>query len=1601
MSATKIILKRSSILGKRPSPSNLVAGELAMNTNSNEPGLFFETTDGNVVKVGPPAVLPVEPTAQPERGELWFNTINGTLEVGTVEEARKTWQSIAAPFLGGSEHVVFVAPEFPYSNDSPLNNGQSLPYQTLTRAVIELTKISIQAAATGVGESGVTNRYTIYVAPSLITANNGPGVSVPNFTVNFSQNPYIEPTIAELQQFNTESGGLVIPRGISIIGMDLKKCQIHPTYVPSFKNPSFPPQQAGVNQPRTSIFKWSGNCYFNNFSVGDKLSLRDVTRVTQEEVTNNAIFHSNRPHGLSYGEKVFAAYTSAVNQSLAQPGGTVTFQDGTYYAIPIDTFTFYLSPQPLDGNGTLLYVSFFNLPILVDNGSTLFVVTNELKSAHRLSAISNATAQELAQFYEKVQRAFPDYFGGVVVPGVKLLRAGEYIIVGPTSGGYPNNLPANTTRNSSAYANQVNLRSEYGMCGGEFDGDAFEGFRSVILNSCTAVSLQNDPTAYEIYTTLRDPDTGETVLKWWTLTQATFLSLPSAQRPASMVDTPVEAQLDLLNRTAIENIRYYYQNLQDEDGYSYGIVDINNDFRHFGYRALNTAYMQAQSIYTVGQAVGVWALNGGFISLTNSTSNFGSVAFKSEGFLGINTLGGSYANSQGYLFEGIQTPLILNKSQVEDNANKLILSLGSRILSVEQGTGADEGIQFVNLSSDFSPCYILPFSLKPGSAVWVNAGGCTYRGFLATDGGPTVVTGLNDPTLFATLRIRASDSTIPTDPALISQLDIPYIRRFTDPRPENERVYNFVVSNSFQNALAPSVGTILRLNQASQTLGTNVLRPNVQLDPGALGGWGRIFSVDNVTTANLGFSPNFNYVIGDTTQDTTYLLTVTATDLARPWTQLYNNSQGDYATEQYYNWYVAENNYWDSVYYNTNFSETVGPQKLAPIETCSPFVASCVLERQDVVEKTYQGAYAPDPLAIDYLDGTYLRGTTWPYSEYSIQHYYDDDDSTDSLGLLIKDVDTLLTTKTIEIINPNSVIQTEQQPDRDLNQRYRPAIIEFSVLSSISIQNPKQTVSILKLSNPAVNGVEYLRVVQLAGTLIQAIRLNKQNSYFPNPPQANQVWPAGTTVTICATNITPEKSIYDPDWSPTKRSIVRFFEVMGYTAEVVLGLPNFGPRYWGERFIPVAVLPIAPQNGYATVTGKWPLEFNQPSTIIANTHTWTYCGYLNYSRGLPKYQSNEISRKLSFDFLSTTMWGGRLAVNGVDEKGEIVLFGPEKEAITAQYFDPQYPTFNFGNQQLYEEQPFVEFPNQVVVYSTDDFSSQFDGSRRTFDLTRGGLPIPPGQLTAESIFVQLGAVTQAPFTNYTVKDYQISFSNPPLEGSTCDVRVVTSEDNELTLTVIPLEIEPEFGGGTSIFTLSSPYDIRNLEINDRNTFVFLGGVEQIPFQGGSTSQAYSISRLSDSALQIVFNEAPIAGSTIDIRAICSGTYWANRFIYPVEVYSLDDISLEFDGARLEFDLTYNGQMVNPIAVNTQNLFVSVGGAMQLPVTAYSVVGTKIIFTEAPLTGATSNLRVVTNAEFLPCPLPNGIGDSYLRWGPGIAINRENQIEDIDGGVLNG
>jgi hypothetical protein len=62
--------------------------------------------------------------------------------------------------------------------------------------------------------------------------------------------------------------------------------------------------------------------------------------------------------------------------------------------------------------------------------------------------------------------------------------------------------------------------------------------------------------------------------------------------------------------------------------------------------------------------------------------------------------------------------------------------------------------------------------------------------------------------------------------------------------------------------------------------------------------------------------------------------------------------------------------------------------------------------------------------------------------------------------------------------------------------------------------------------------------------------------------------------------------------------------------------------------------------------------------------------------------------------------------------------------------------------------------------------------------------------------------------------------------------------------------------------------------------------------------------------------------------------------------------------------------------------------------SYRVEGSRIIFTEGPAEGATVNIRVITNAEFITCPSGKYGASSFLKWGPSIVLELADSADII-------
>ena len=1417
--AVRITLKRSSILNKRPNADLLDPGELALNTNALSPGLFFEADNNSVVKVGPTAVGLTEPTPIPSLGETYYQEATRTLSIGTngdPDEVSLVWRKISAPYLGGTNgYVVFVAPEFPSANDSIFNDGQSSPFATLNRAILEVGKQSIRIQ--NEQDRAENNRYTVVVAPGISPVYNGPGHPIreageegDTFMVNFESINPSEPTVLNLQQFNPESGGLLLPRGTSVVGMDLRKVELRPTYVPTYQNPT---TKQGVYQTRSAIIKWTGNSLVSSLTFRDKREEVSIVDI-HSGASGEGVFISGRPHCFGLNDKVFFKFTPGATTTPLS-GNSAQIGSGEYYVYPVGTYEFMLSFVPVtDTNAN--YVERSQLPVAPQGGLPIATCTWDIYSHNRLRALFCATETELDEFYVKVQKAFPVTFEGKTNQA-EVVNPGETQIVAPVPFSPEESLQANSSSNASAYTNNVSVRSNYGMCGVEHDGNLVTGFRSVQAGLFTHISIQNDPVAYEIYTTIQDPGTGELSTNWYTLQYATWATLPTAVRPEAPLFVTREQQLEVLNTTNLSNIRWYYETQKSQTGESFGIPDLDRDFRHFSVRALSSAFAQVANAWSVASAVGFWSYGGGRMALNNCSSNFGSMAIRTEGFSGLgqgNPIIETYTPDTGFVFGGIRMPLRLTAA---DTQSFRILELGPNATSV---ANTDNGVQEITLGPGFQPINILPFALSPETGIYVLWGSEEYRAFFVNDATPPVTFRGDGTTV---LRVRSIDSSFPigtlaTNPTM-QEWSSPFIKRWRDPRNITESSYSLILDNTNPNHSQPAVGDVLRLNQ-STAAAARLLRPGVQLDPGSSGGWGRVFQVAYSQASVAGDSPQFNEVLLNRQSASSHYVALSLCDSGRPWLQDFDHAHGSYVTYANRNWYAAANDAWKGIYYSI---DGVQPEalKLNPLEYNSPWATTYCTEKLELVDDTFQGLYAVDEEIDIYPEGSkYFRGDQPAPVNYGFEFGYNEDNGSPSFGLLKYNLPSPDSTTTTEILPPESNQVTVAQV-KDV------------------IPSPFRQYIVVALTD--ADSVEYCQVV---GADEDTNTLTLIRGLYGTTRDTD--WPIDTTVTVQLPGSLVDPVLYDVDWAPSKESIIRFLRVMGYSLKDISQLLR--PQFPSSRNVRVETISLTPDKGYAVSSGPWPLQLAYASQVDVSAHSMHSVGTINYSRGLPQYNQGNIPTKQYYDLLCARVWGGTGSISSIDEEGSIPLSGTftqietgrpygsntslinnsdlsdntngsgggggSGDGVTAVFTGPGLvggPIFSTGVISLsppaggniggVKEGPGVSVAGDgtlsvappagdqiggvkagtnititpdgtisakedatLAIVPLDDISRLFDGTTVSFALANGGNPVTPE--SSFYVMISVGGIMQGAPVNYGVTGSTITFSSAPPRNAT-------------------------------------------------------------------------------------------------------------------------------------------------------------------------------------------------------------------------------------------
>lgn len=495
--------------------------------------------------------------------------------------------------------ILYVDPSNADSTDSVENRGNSLtrPFKTIQRALIEASRFSYQRGLDNdrfgkttimlyPGEHIVDNRPGwIPLSPNGGTFRSRSGEILTDFqpfdlTTNFDINS--ETNI--LYKFNSIHGGVILPRGTSLVGLDLRKTKIRPKYVPDPVN---------NNIERSAIFRLTGICYLWQFSILDadpngscfkdysgnsyvpNFSHHKLTAFEYADGVNNIniddtflTFSSNKTDLDYYYEKIGIAYGPSSGREIPPEttGSPLDIQP------KIDEFRIVGSKG---GNIGITSIKAGD-GVIPTNVITVTLEANELgldvDTPIRIEGINSA-----------------GYDGQFVVSEVLSSTQIQYQVSNPPVNALPSvtgstlNITVDTVTSASPYVFNISLRSVFGMCGLHADGNKADGFKSMVVAQFTGIGLQKDDNAFVKYNSSSGLYEDNTV-------------------------------------SGNENI------------HTDSRARFKPEYENYHIKCSNDSFIQVVSVFAIGFALHFVAESGGDLSITNSNSNFGAKSLVSSGF---------------------------------------------------------------------------------------------------------------------------------------------------------------------------------------------------------------------------------------------------------------------------------------------------------------------------------------------------------------------------------------------------------------------------------------------------------------------------------------------------------------------------------------------------------------------------------------------------------------------------------------------------------------------------------------------------------------------------------------------------------------------------------------------------------------------------------------------------------------------------------------------------------------------------------------------------------------------------------------------------------
>ena len=512
--------------------------------------------------------------------------------------------------------ILYVNPSDLDATDSITNQGNSLaqPFKTIQRALLESARFSYLRG----NNNDLIEKTTILLFPGEHIIDNRPGFAVKEvsntatavspsgaestasetLSLNLTSNFDLTQEDNILYKFNSINGGVIVPRGTSLVGLDLRKTKIRPKYVP---NPTDSTASA------SALFRLTGTCYFWQFSIfdGDESGL--VFTDPSDFSANNQSTPTFSHHKLTCFE-----YADGVNidtrfnltdldiyySKLSNAFNTTSRPIDAIDRFPANSLGFAPQRPEFEIVGAFASDPINISSIISGDGSTPgTIVTVTTATAHGLTTNTPIKIKGVDTFdyniSTKVQNVTSSTVFTYLLPFVR-----DNLPATPSASSATVTIETDTVSGASPYIFNISLRSVFGMNGMLADGNKATGFKSMVVAQFTAISLQKDDRAFVKYNQSSRLYEGIGINK---VTGAALASGSSSQDSS----TVYHLDSDAVYRQEFETTH----------------IKLTND-----------AVMQIVSVFAIGFNKHFNAETGADASVTNSNSNFGQFAIASDGF---------------------------------------------------------------------------------------------------------------------------------------------------------------------------------------------------------------------------------------------------------------------------------------------------------------------------------------------------------------------------------------------------------------------------------------------------------------------------------------------------------------------------------------------------------------------------------------------------------------------------------------------------------------------------------------------------------------------------------------------------------------------------------------------------------------------------------------------------------------------------------------------------------------------------------------------------------------------------------------------------------